>query len=227
MEDLEQLHLNVDKNDTDVLLEGEYLGLVEDKIRRSNEQTEYMKFALIGIISQFAIFIFSLSNSDKLQILKLDKVSLNIALLILSAGVVVLTTILFLFWLDHALTISTIDKFFKQQEEKCNIIGWFKFREKYSKKTFINFLGFRINLMHIKIQIFRFSIFVSFLTSPFLFILISSFNLKLSTHKELFEIINYTTFSLFFIVLLLGLFLWTHSGKEIYFHNYKNETNLQ
>lgn len=220
---MNKMNLKLDKDNGDVLLEGEYSLVVEERTRRSVEQTEYLKFVLMGIVGQFGIFMFQLVSSDNSIFEKLDKVTLEIAFLLISAAVVVLTTILFLFWLDHALTISAIDKFFKEKEEQNNILGWYTFRENYSKNTFFTFLWIKINLMSLKIQLFKFSIFLSFLIPPILFILIASLNTALDKYKEIIQIINISIFCFFTFILIFGLVTWTYSGKGIYFNSKNSE----
>ena len=215
---MNKMNLKLDKDNGDVLLEGEYSLVVEERTRRSVEQTEYLKFVLIGIVGQFGILMFQFLNSDHSIFDKLDKLTLEIAFLLISATVVVFTTILFLFWLDHALTISAIDKFFKEKEKQNNILGWYTFREHYSKNTFFSILGIKINLMNLKIQLFKFSIFISFLIPPILFILIASLNTALDKYKEIIEIINISIFGIFTFILIFGLITWTYSGKGIYFN---------
>jgi len=190
------MELKLDKDNGDVLLEGEYNLLAEERTRRSVEQ-----------------FV----DSDSSIFEKLDPATLEIGLLIISAAVVVLTSILFLFWLDHALTISAMDKFFKHKEKQNDIMGWYSFREVYSKETIIKFFGIRVNLMSLKIQLFKFSIFISFLIPPILFVLIASLNTSLEKYESIIQIINIGTFSIFTLILIFGLLVWTSSGKDIYF----------
>jgi len=211
------MELKLDKDNGDVLLEGEYNLLTEERTRRSVEQTEYLKFVLIGIIGQFGLFLFQFIDSDNTIFEKLDPATLEIGLLIISAAVVALTSIIFLFWLDHALTISAIDKFFKYKESQNNIIGWYSFREAYSQETKFRFFWFRINLMNLKIQLFKFSIFISFLIPPILFVLMASLNTSLEKYQSIIQIINIVTFSIFTLILIFGLLVWTSSGKDIYF----------
>lgn len=220
---MNKMNLKLNKDNGDVLLDGEYSLMVEERTRRSVEQTKDLKFVLIGIIGQFGIFMSQLVSSDHLISNKLDKLTLEVAFLLISAAVVALTTILFLFWLDHALTISAIDKFFKEKEKQNNILGWYTFREDYSKNTFFTFLGIKINLMNLKIQLFKFSIFISFLIAPILFILIASFNTALDKYKEIIQIINISIFSIFTFILIFGLVIWTYSGKGVYFNAKTNE----
>ncbi len=218
---MKELSLKLDKDNSDVLLEGEYSLLVEERTRRSTEQTQYLKFVLIGIISQFLVFVLQVINSDNFSFNKLDKTTLEIGLLLISAAVVILTTILFFLWLDHALTISAIDKFFKEKENQNKILGWYTFREKYSENTEFLLFGLKINLMYLKIQIFKFSIFVSFLIPPILFVISAFLSTKLEDYKELVQIINISIFTAFTLVLVFGLVIWTKSGKGIYFKEIK------
>jgi hypothetical protein len=226
--DKKSVKIQLDKDNSDVLLEGEYLLLTEERIRRSSEQTEYLKFVLIGIIGQFAIFVFGLLNDDNNIFNKIDKETLESVLLMVSAGVVVLTTLIFMFWLDHALTISVIDRFLKKKEQQNGILGWYTFRENYSKKTYFKFLGIKFNLMKFKIQLFQFSIFLSFLIPPILFIMIASISSILKENQTLLETLNYATFSIFTLTLLFGLAIWSYSGNGIYFIKpNKDEKNKQ
>ena len=211
------LNLNIDKDNGDTLLEGEYSLLVEERTRRSNEQTEYLKFVLMGIVGQFAIFAFELLNSDTSFIDKIDAASLELIMLVISGAVVVLTTILFLFWLDHALTISAIDHYFKAKEKQNNIYGWYSYREEYSSNTFFHLFGIKINLMNLKIQFFKFSVMLSFLIPPILFVIIAALNSSFEEYQELVRFLNYVTFGIFISVLILGILVWTNSGKGIYF----------
>lgn len=217
----QKLNIHLDKDNSDVLLEGEYSLLVEERTRRSNEQTEYLKFVLIGIVGQFALFMFELLNTEQSVIASIEQSTIELALLIISAGVVALTTIIFLFWLDHALTIATIDKYFQKKEEQNEVFGWYAFRQKYSKATYFNFFGFVINLMEMKIALFKLSIFISFLTPPVIFVLIASFNTSLTEYKEIVTVINYSFFAVFTTALIFGLAAWTFSGKGIYEHKVK------
>jgi len=217
MENNKTYNFNFDKDNADVLLEGEYSLLVEERTRRSQEQTEYLKFVLIGIVSQFSIFMFGLANDNNSIFDRIDAFTLELLLLIISGAVVILTTIIFLFWLDHALTISTIDNFFKEKENQNDILGWYSFRENYSKNTFFKFFGLKINLMSMKIQIFKFSIFTSFLIPPVLFIMIAFISTNLQKYQKIIELTNITTFSIFSLILIFGLIAWTYSGKGIYF----------
>ena len=219
------LKLKIDKDNSDALLDGEYNLLTEERTRRSSEQTEYMKFVIIGILSQFAIFIFELINSDDFEFSKIDNTTLSIALLALSGGVVILTTIIFLFWLDHALTIAVIDKFFLHKEKQNDILGWYSFREHYSKSNYFLFLGYQINLMEIKAQMFKFSIFSSFLIPPVLFLMIASISSNINEYIDTLEWINYIAFTLFTLILILGLMAWTSSGRGIYFKHKKKKKN--
>jgi hypothetical protein len=222
-ENKDSIEIKLDKDNKDILFEGEYSLLSEERTRRSNEQTEYLKFVLIGIIGQFGIFLLQFLTEENSIFDKINKVDLNIALLSVSAGVVVLTTILFLLWLDHALTISAIDKYFRKKEEQNDILGWYRFRENYSKSTFFRFIGLKINLMNLKIKIFRFAIFISFLISPALFVLISTVSSSLDEYKEVIKILIYSSFSIFAIILFLGLLVWSFSGRGIYFNDYVNK----
>ena len=222
-----KLNIHFDKDNSDVLLEGEYILLAEERVRRSSEQTEFLKFVLIGIVGQFAIFIFGLINDDNNIFEKIDKETLDSVLLMVSAGVVVLTTLIFMFWLDHALTISVIDRFLKKKEQQNEILGWYTFRENYSKKTYFKFLGIEFNLMKFKIQVFQFSIFLSFLIPPILFIMIASINSILKENQNILEIINYATFLVFTLTLLFGLAIWSYSGNGIYFIEPKKEEKTE
>lgn len=217
----QKLNILLDKDNSDVLLEGEYSLLVEERTRRSNEQTEYIKFVLIGIVGQFALFMFELINAEKSVIASIEQSTIELALLIISAGVVALTTIIFLFWLDHALTIATIDKYFQKKEEQNAIFGWYNFRQSYSKATYFKFFGWSVNLMEMKIALFKLSIFISFLTPPAIFVLIASFNTSLTQYQEVVAFINYTFFAVFTTALIFGLAAWNFSGKGLYSYKEK------
>lgn len=221
------LKLQIDKDNSDALLDGEYSLLADERSRRSSEQTEYLKFVIIGIVSQFAIFIFELINSDGFEFEKLDSATLSVAMLALSGGVVVLTTLIFFFWLDHALTIAAIDKFFQHKEKQNNILGWYKFREHYSKNNFISLFGKQLNLMELKIQMFKTSIFASFLIPPVLFLMVASISLNVQKYKPILEWVNYGAFALFSLILIFGLMMWTASGRGIYFKHKKKKTKIK
>jgi hypothetical protein len=134
--------------------------------------------------------------------------------------VVIATWIIFLFWLDHALTISVIDRFFKRKEEKLDIEGWHTFRENYSKGTFFKMGFVRINVMRLKINLFNISVFVSFLAPPFLFIMLSFITEEFSGYRDFVLIANLALFILFTCLTVLGLAIWRFSGSQLYFVEY-------
>lgn len=213
----ENFKISIDNENKDILLEGEYALLSAERLRRSNEQTQYLKFVLMGIIGQFAILITEFTDLEKIFFEKISSNIINIGMLMISGSVVVLTTILFIFWLDHALTISVIDHFFKEKERKNGLIGWHTFREEYSKSTFIKFPFIQINLMNLKINLFKFSIFTSFLISPALFVLIALIHTGLEGYQDVMKLINIVVFMIFSMILVFGLFVWTYSGRGLYF----------
>ena len=215
----QSVNVKIDKEDVDVLLEGEYTMLGEERLRRSNEQTQHLKFVLFGILVQFALITLELLNSDTAFIKNMDSRTLSSLLLMASCGVVIITTIIFFLWLDHAITISAIDNFFKNKEQNFEVQGWYFFRQKYSQQAHFSFFGIRLNLMEVKIQMFKMSIFSSFLLSPLLFILMSSLTVKIEQYNGYLSVVNYSLFGLFTFFILAGLALWQFSGKNLYFGN--------
>lgn len=191
------------------LLKSEYNFLIMERQRRSNEQKEYLKYVLISIAGQFGILILNFFNSNQPFFKNLDKLTLNISLLVISCIIVIITTILFFLWLDHALTISAIDNFFKEKEKENGIFGWYKFRESYSKKTYFNIFNVKMNLMGFKIFIFSISIIISFLIPPLLFVVITLFmNISIKEYENIIIYTDAFIFILFTFLLLTGFRVW-------------------
>ena len=210
-------NIHVDRDDIDVFLESEYSLVLEERLRRSQEQTAYIKLVLIGIATQFAFILVEVVGSAPATLVNTDPETLKLVLLMLSCGIVIATSIIFLFWLDHALTISAIDRFFKSKEEYLGVEGWYLFREKYSQNTFFKIFKKKLNIMKIKINCFRFSVFVSFLSPPTLFIILSLITEDLNEHRQWVLSVNLGLFFLFTCIILLGLALWKTSGSRLYF----------
>jgi hypothetical protein len=211
------LHLLLDKEDVDVLLEGEYALLTDERSRRSSEQTEYLKFVLIGIVTQFALVIFELINADTPLFEKFDAEMISLGLTMVSCGVVLLTTIIFFFWLDHALTISAIDHFFRKKEKVFGVRGWHAFRDHYSRNTHFCVGPVKVNLMEMKIQMFKLAIFASFLTPPLLFVVLASISMDVGEYSDTLAMVNYTLFGLFASFIVGGLAMWQFSARSLYF----------
>jgi len=166
--------------------------LKDERHRRSNNQFQYIRINLINIGTMLiSSFIF---KYDLFQ--KIDKNFYIGFISILS----LLSLILFLMWIDDALTIAGIDKFFLYCEKKFGVDGWYNFRKRELNST---------NTFQFKAYIFNIAIFISFVFPP----LIAAF---------LFVIVNINiyiiyTFFVFIILVLFSLFYnWRKFSKDIY-----------
>lgn len=215
---MEEKNLELKKENNNELLKNEYTLLALERQRRSNEQKEYLKYLLISITGQFGILIYNFLSSNNLVLKNIETFSsINLVLFVISCIIVIITTILFFFWLDHALTIAVIDQFFKEKEIKHNILGWYRFRENYSKTAFFYLFGIKIDLMKLKFILFTTSIVVSFLIPPTLFLILAFFiNVPIEKYKIFIEYFSIFIFSIFTLILIIGLIIWIYSSIGLY-----------
>lgn len=221
----------MEKNtETNLLLEGEFTLLNNERMRRSSEQAEILRFVRVGILTQVALVVFELMNlGEKISTIFNKKNTpefeemISLGLIIVGCGVVLLTMILFFFWLDHALTISAIDHFFREKEKSLNVSGWYSFREEFSKKMHLKIECLDINLMNIKYTLFKCSIWLSFILPPLLFMGLSFISIFRASHHvpQWLTILFWVVLTGLFVGLLgltiWGLIVWHMSSRKIYF----------
>jgi hypothetical protein len=209
--------INIDRSDVDLLFEGEYSLLAQERHRRSSEQTDFIKIVLIGIAAQVGIMLLEIINFNNQIINNINQEKIELFLYLTSGLVVLISVTLFLFWLDHALTILMIDKYLKQKELEVKEEGWFAFRESFSKNTKIKGLfKTELEVTRIKIFFFQTAILASFLTPSIIFFLMIIFSSYLENNILFIKILSLTLFVVIFLVLLYGIRTWISTSKNIY-----------
>jgi len=177
--------------------------LMQEKVRRSRQQFEYVRLSLVnvGILSLFGVFSVIAGN---------DQINANIQenstfLFALMCVLTLLSVTLFLFWIDDALTIGGIDRFLAVKEEKVDTKGeiyWFEYRNGLNKTRPFLF----------KKWVFNTAVVLSFISPPFLFAIFTVL------HQVL--VVPFWTQVvggvLFFMILTLPLIIWRRFTKRLY-----------
>lgn len=186
----------------DIML-SELTMLREERLRRSRQQFEYVRLSLInvGVLSFFGIFSVA-TGGDELT----RKLTENSTFIFALMAVLTLASItLFLFWIDDALTIAGIDRFFKIKEEAVDLKGdifWYEYRDGLNKTR----------VFAVKKWIFNLAVVMSFVSPPFLFMVFSMLHTMLLI--PLWVQISGGVF--FFMTLLIPLMIWRAFSKRLY-----------
>jgi hypothetical protein len=216
--------INIDRSDVDLLFEGEYSLLAQERHRRSSEQTDFIKIVLIGIAAQMGIMLLEIVNFNNLILSDINQEKIELFLYLVSGLVVLISVTLFLFWLDHALTILMIDKYLKQKETDVQEKGWFAFRETFSKNTKIKGLfGTELEVTRIKIFFFQLAVLISFLTPSMIFFFMVVFSSYLEENILFIKIGALVLFTVVFLLLLYGIRTWINTSKNIYWTKEKSK----
>ncbi|MBE0497458.1 MAG: hypothetical protein IBX45_13660 [Campylobacterales bacterium] len=208
---------NTNRSDIDLLFEGEYSLLAQERHRRSSEQTNFIKIVLIGIAAQVGIVLLEIINFNNLLLDSINQEKIELFLYLVSGLVVLVSVTLFLFWLDHALTILMIDKYLKQKELDVKKEGWFAFREAFSKNTKIKGLfGSELEVTRVKIFFFQIAVLISFLTPSVIFFFVITFSSYLEKNMHFIKIGAFFLFAVIFLLLLYGIRTWFNTSRNIY-----------
>jgi hypothetical protein len=209
--------INIDRSDIDLLFEGEYALLAQERHRRSSEQTSFIKIVLVGIAVQIGMILVEIINSNSTFLNDIEQEKIELFLYLINGLIVLISVTLFLFWLDHALTILMIDKYLKQKELDTNESGWFAFREAYSRNTKIKgFFGKKLELTRIKIFFFKTAILISFLTPSVVFFFMFIFSSYLESNLPFVKIVTLCLFMIIFLLLIYGIRTWINSTQNVY-----------
>lgn len=130
--------------------------VTNERLRRSKQQFEYIRLNIlnVGIISIFGILKIVDVDAGIASAL-LDNHKILISMMVVLS---VISTTLFLFWVDDALTIAAIDRFLQQKEESVDKSGnlyWYEYREGINSTS----------IFQMKKWIFNIAVFMSFIFS--------------------------------------------------------------
>ena len=186
----------------DIML-GELAMLREERGRRSRQQFEYIRLSLlnVGVLSFFGIFSVVMGEDDLAA-----KVAGNATFVFALMAVLTLVSItLFLFWVDDALTIAGIDRFFMTKEESVDTKGdiyWYEYRQ-----------GLNITMVFkVKKWVFNIGVILAFISPPFLFLVFSALHTLL--HIPIWVQVAGGLF--FFSALMIPLLIWRSYTKRLY-----------
>ncbi|MEM8981763.1 MAG: hypothetical protein AAGC71_01960 [Pseudomonadota bacterium] len=189
-------------SDKDILLH-ELEMLRQEKLRRSQQQFEYVRLSLInvGVLSFFGVF--SVLAEDTAVFSRITENATFVFALMCVLTIISVT--LFLFWIDDALTIAGIDRFLLRKEEQVDVHGdayWFEYRSQLNKTTaFI-----------VKKWLFNLAVLLSFVSPPFLFLIFAA----LHTALQIPQYIQVAGAVAFFLILVTPLALWRKFSRRLY-----------
>lgn len=192
--------LQIEKTEESLLEEYEYLMLVENVQRRSNSQISYVKQTLTGILAQIAI----LGYDKILQTHESKLIIPDQALLTASLGIAVITFILMLFWLDDAITIAGIERYFQKSEGQKNM--WYNFRSEHLN----NGKDFKL-----KAKLYNIAVIGSFCLPS---ILVFIYTVFLSESEVKTKVIVLVTSSVLLASAILIIRTWRTQAGSIYTH---------
>ena len=188
-------------SDKDILVH-ELDMLRQEKLRRSRQQFECVRLSLVnvGVLSFFGVF--SVLAKEE----AFTRISENATFVFAIMCVLTLISItLFLFWIDDALTIAGIDRYFLRKEEQVDTEGdmyWFEYRQQLNKTgAFI-----------VKKWIFNLAVILSFVSPPFLFLIFTA----LHTALQIPQYVQIGAGFAFFLVLVTPLYMWRKFTKRLY-----------
>ncbi len=189
-------------DDKDILLH-ELDMLRQEKLRRSQQQFEYVRLSLInvGVLSFFGIF--SVLAQDENLFARITENSTFVFALM--CVLTILSVTLFLFWIDDALTIAGIDRFLYHKEQQVDTKGdayWYEYRSQLN----------RTNAFIAKKWIFNLGVMLSFVSPPFLFLIFAALHtaLQIPTYVQIAGGIA------FLMILVTPLVLWRKFSRRLY-----------
>lgn len=175
----------------------------EERLRRSRQQFEYIRLNIInvGILTVFAILkLVDIDTSLTNEIMKYQSIFLSMMIVLM-----LISIILFLFWLDDAFTIAGFDRFLMNIEKKIDKSGnlyWYEYRDGLNKS-----LAFKM-----KKYIFNVAIFLSFVFPP-LFSLVIIALLEIIIVPD-YVLVAVTLFG--FLLLFIPFYVWRRFTKRLY-----------
>lgn|GEM_PF-6117458 len=175
----------------------------EERLRRSQQQFEYIKMSLISLTVSMLVGVLGLigqSAAKETALLAMQGYVLPIAL-VLS----IISFTLFLFWIDDALTIAGLDRFMRHVEERVEgpqTILYYGFRDHLNQSR-----AFKL-----KRWIFDTAILVTFFSPPALFaIFVLTFN-RVHVPDWIFAMIMAAILA----ILAVPLLLWRRMVRSLY-----------